>query len=246
MPRCLDDGDVELLHRHHRMEATLCTSAPSRKPIGQRARGALPAEAPAVLAPTARAFRAAIADDRVPVTVRLFLTVRRDLEGKGLGVPERRAAVEAETGNAHDRELDRQHIALLAARIVTGSLVNSGHLTIRKGGGVETRRLVRVFVEPQADRVLWLHVRVLLSARSGRTPRPLRRSASVTYQFFCGGRRLKLVVNHPTFLNHNRWLAINGVRGNRRASADRLFERGWSLRNAFGQGGGAGSSHPPS
>jgi hypothetical protein len=37
---------------------------------------------------TALAFRAAIADDRVPVTVRLLLILRRDLEGKGLGVPE--------------------------------------------------------------------------------------------------------------------------------------------------------------
>ena len=59
--------------------------------------GDLPREAPSVLAPTALAFRAAIADDRVPVTVRLFLILRRDLEGKGLGVPQRRSAVEAET-----------------------------------------------------------------------------------------------------------------------------------------------------
>src|SRR6202035_5123077 len=154
-PRCLDGGDVDLLHRHHRLEGTLCLTATSRKRIGQRARGDLPGEAPAVLAPTALAFRAAIADDRVPVTVRLFLILCRDLEGKGLGVPERRAAVETETGNAQDGELHRQLIALLAARIVTGSLVNSGYFTIRKGDGVEVRRLMRVFVEPEADRVLW-------------------------------------------------------------------------------------------
>src|SRR5439155_21870075 len=117
---------------------------------------------PAVLAPTALAFLAAIADDRVPVAVRLFLILRRDLEGKGLAVLERRAAVETETGNAQNGELHRQHIALLAARVVTGRLVNSGHFTIRKGGGVEARRLMRVLVEPEADRVLWLHVRVLL------------------------------------------------------------------------------------
>src|ERR1035438_5288324 len=127
----------------------------------------LPGEAPAVLAPTALAFRAAIADDRVPVTVRLFLILRRDLEGKGLGVPERRAAVETETGNAQDGELHCQHIALLAARIVTGSLVNSGYFTIRKGDGVEARRRMRVLVEPEADRVLWLHVRVLLVLDQG-------------------------------------------------------------------------------
>src|SRR3984957_20442549 len=160
--RCLDGGDVDLLHRHHRLESTLCLTATSRKRIGQRARGDLPGEAPALFAPTALAFRAAIADDRVPVTVRLFLIFRRDLEGKGLGVPERRSAVETETGNAQYGELHRQHIRFLAARIVTGSLVNSGYFTIRKGDGVEARRLMRVFVEPEADGVLWLHVGMLL------------------------------------------------------------------------------------
>jgi hypothetical protein len=77
-------------------------------------------------------------------------------------VPERRAAVKTETGNAEDGELHRQLIALLAARKVTGSLMNSGYFTVRKGTGVEARRLMRVFVEPEADRVFGLHVRVLL------------------------------------------------------------------------------------
>src|SRR5882762_9333965 len=160
--RALDGGDGDLLHRHHRLEGALCLTATSRKRIGQRTRGDLPGEAPAVLAPTACAFRSAIADDRIPVTVRLFLMVRRDLKGKSLGVPERQAAVETETGNAQDGELHSQHIALLAARIVTGSLVNSGYFTVRKGGGVEARRLMRVLFETEANRVLWLHVRVLL------------------------------------------------------------------------------------
>src|SRR5208283_2228730 len=130
--RCLDGGDVNLLHRHHRLEGALCLTTTSRKRIGERAWGDLPGEPPAVLAPTAVALRAAIADDRIPVTVRVFLILRRDLEGKGLGMPERRTPVETETGNAHDGELHRQHSALLAARIVLGSLVNSGHFTIRK------------------------------------------------------------------------------------------------------------------
>src|SRR4249920_2282618 len=164
-PRGLDGGDVDLLHRHHRLEGTLGLTATSRKRIGERARGDLPGEAPAVLAPTARAFLAAVADDRVPVAVRLFLIVRRDLEGKGLAVLEHRAAIETETGNAQNGELHRQYIALLAARVITGRLVNSGHFTVRKGGGVEARRLMRVLVEPEADRVLWLHLRVLLVSR---------------------------------------------------------------------------------
>jgi hypothetical protein len=33
-PRCLDGGDVDLRHRHHRLEGTLCLSATSRKRIG--------------------------------------------------------------------------------------------------------------------------------------------------------------------------------------------------------------------
>jgi hypothetical protein len=33
-PRCLDGGDVDLLHRHHRLEGTLCLIATSRKRIG--------------------------------------------------------------------------------------------------------------------------------------------------------------------------------------------------------------------
>src|SRR5215471_16574973 len=158
------------LHRHHRLGGTLGLTSTRRKRIGWRTWGDLPGEAPAILAPTALAFHAAIADDRVPVAVRLFLIFRRDLEGEGLAVPERRAAVETETGNAKNGELYRQHIALLAARIVTGRIVNSGYFAIREGGGVEPRRLKRVLIEPEADRVLWLHVSILLVLRSGRAP----------------------------------------------------------------------------
>ena len=45
--------------------------------------------------------------------------------------------------------------------------MNSGYFTIRKGHGVEARRLMRVLGEPEADRVLWLHVRVLLALDQG-------------------------------------------------------------------------------
>src|SRR5207244_4648810 len=156
--RRLDGGNVDLLHRHHRLERTSCLSATGRKRIGQRTWGDLPREAPAVLAPTARAFLAAVADDRIPVAVRLCLIVRCDLEGKGLAVLECRAAVETEAGNAEDGELHRQNIAGLAARVVGRRLVDSGHFTIRKGGGVEPRRVLCVLVEPEADRVFRFHV----------------------------------------------------------------------------------------
>src|SRR5580704_4125304 len=144
--RRLDGGDVDLLHRHHRLEGALGLSSTGRQRVGQRARGDLPGEAPAVLAPTARAFLAAVADNRIPVAVRLRLIVRGDLEGKRLAVLERRAAVETEAGNAEDGELHRQHIAGLAARVVARCLVDGGHFTIRKGGGVEPRCVVRVLV----------------------------------------------------------------------------------------------------
>jgi len=101
-PRRLDGGDVDLPHRHHRREGPLGLTATSCKGVGQRARGDLPGEAPPVLAPATLAFLAAMADDRVPVAVRLFLIVRRDLKGEGLAMPELRAAVEAETGDAQN------------------------------------------------------------------------------------------------------------------------------------------------
>src|SRR6266545_2689820 len=156
--RRLDDGDVDLLHRHHRLEGALGLSATGRHRVGQCAWGDLPGEAPAVLAPTARAFLAPIADNRIPVAVCLRLILRGYLEGERLAVLERRAAVETEAGNAEDGELHRQHIAGLAARVVARCLVDSGHFTIRKGGGVEPRRVLCVLVEPEADRVFGFHV----------------------------------------------------------------------------------------
>jgi hypothetical protein len=85
-PCCLDGGDVDLLHRHHRLEGAFGLGAAGRKGVSERTRGDLPGEAPAVLAPSARTFLAAVADDGVPVLVRLLLIVRRDLERKGFAV----------------------------------------------------------------------------------------------------------------------------------------------------------------
>src|SRR6476661_10429797 len=79
----LDRGDVDLLHRHHRLEGALRLSTTSRKSIGERAWSDLPGEAPAILAPAALAFLPAIADDRVAVAVGLLLRVRRDLVREG-------------------------------------------------------------------------------------------------------------------------------------------------------------------
>ena len=145
---------VDLLHRHHRLERAFGFSATGRKRLDQRARGDLPGKAPAILAPTALAFLAPVADDGVPIAVGFVLIVRRDLEREGFAVPELRSTVETEAGDAHDGELHGEHFVLPAARVVSGRLVNGGHLTVGKRGGVEARRFLRVLVEPEADRVL--------------------------------------------------------------------------------------------
>src|SRR3954465_7773153 len=155
--RGLDRRDVNLLHRHHRLERPPGFSATNRKRLGQHPWGDLPGDTPAILAPTARAFLAAIADDRVPVAVGLVLRVRCHLEGKCLGRFERRSTVETETRNTQDAELHRQHVALLTARVVAGRLVNSTDVAVGKGSGIEARRVERVLVEPETDGVLRLH-----------------------------------------------------------------------------------------
>src|SRR6187402_2224607 len=156
-PCLLDRGNVDLLHRHHRFEGTPGVIAACGHGVGQRPRRDLPRQAPTVLAPAACALLAAVADNGIPVAVGLFLCVGRNLERERLGLLERRTTVEANTGNAKNGELHRQFIALLAAREVAGRLVNSRHLAVRKRRGIEARRLVRVLVEPEADRVGWRH-----------------------------------------------------------------------------------------
>ena len=100
-PRRFDRRDVDLPHPHHRLE-----SAPGRRRVGigdglgEDARRDLPRQAPFVPAPAAGAFLAAVVDDGMPQAVGLGLVVGRDLEGKGFAVPEGRAAVQAEAGDA--------------------------------------------------------------------------------------------------------------------------------------------------
>ncbi len=99
-PRFLNGGDVDFFHGHHRLEGALCPSFTCGKRVGEGARGDLPGEAPAVFAPAAGTFLAAVVDDGVPVAVGFFLGVGGDLEGEGLGVFECGAAVEAEAGDS--------------------------------------------------------------------------------------------------------------------------------------------------
>jgi hypothetical protein len=45
--------------------------------------------------------------------------------------------------------------------------MNCGYFAVRKSGGVEARRILRVFVESEANCILVLHVRVLLVLDQG-------------------------------------------------------------------------------
>src|SRR6185437_2390601 len=159
-PRRLNRSDVDLLHAHHRIEGAFCFTAADRQRLGQHARRDLPRDAPSVLAPAARALLPAIADDGVPVAVRLLLIVSGDLEREGFVMFERGAAVKAHTRNAGNREFDRQHVALLAGRIIARGTVDGAHFAVRKRLDVEAGSSLGVLIVPEANRVL-RHLRVL-------------------------------------------------------------------------------------
>src|SRR5207248_1473491 len=68
--RRLDCGDVDLLHLHHRIERALGGGGIGiGYRFGQSDRRNLPGQSPFVLAPAARTLLAAVADDRIPVTI---------------------------------------------------------------------------------------------------------------------------------------------------------------------------------
>ena len=162
--RGLDGGDVDLAHRHHRLEDALGHGRVGVGiAFGERARRDLPRQAPAVLAPAAFAFLAAVVDDRVPQSVGLGLVVGGDHERERFAVLELRAAVEAQARDAADGEIDRQHVALLAGRVIAGRAMDGVHRAVGEGLGVEVGRVQRGAVEPQADGVLGDHRRFLRS-----------------------------------------------------------------------------------
>src|SRR4051794_24814358 len=96
--RCLDRGDVDLRHVHHRIKRAFGLTAACRKRLRQDARRDLPRHTPLVFAPAARALLAAIADYRIPVAIGLVLIVGGDLEREGFVVLDGGTSVEADTG----------------------------------------------------------------------------------------------------------------------------------------------------
>src|SRR6266702_7536089 len=136
--RCFDRGDVDLFHFHHRLERALRgRTIRIGRCFQQYSWGDLPGQAPFVLAPSACALGAAIADDGIPVAIGLGLVLGNDLKRKGLIVLESRAAIQADAGDAHHRKLDREYVALFAIRVVAGGMMNRCHGTVRKSPGVE-------------------------------------------------------------------------------------------------------------
>jgi hypothetical protein len=69
-------------------------------------------------------------------------------------------------GMPGDGELDREDVALLAARVVGRGVVDGAHLAVGERRGIELRRVFGVVVVPQADRVLADHVVALVEWRS--------------------------------------------------------------------------------
>lgn len=117
----LDRGDVDLPHRHHRVHRTLgCNAIRVRRRRQQRARSDLPRKTPAVLAPTAHAFLAAVADDSVPQAVGLGLILGEDNEADRFVGDELRTAIEAQKIAPANGELNEEFLTFRTRRRVRG------------------------------------------------------------------------------------------------------------------------------
>src|SRR5581483_12008364 len=114
----------------------------------------LPGNAPSVLAPAACAFLPAITHDRIPVAVRLVLIIGRKLERKGFIMFERCPAGQPETGNAGNREFDRDDVTSLAGRVVAGCSLDGADDAFGKGFCVEMGGSLGFLVVPKANSVL--------------------------------------------------------------------------------------------
>src|ERR1700676_738011 len=101
-----------LFHLHHRIERALGGSGiGTGYRFGQSDRRDLPGQSP--FAPAALALFAAVADDRVPITISFGLVSGCDLKRERFVVLECGSAIEPEAGNPHHGKLYRQHIPFL-------------------------------------------------------------------------------------------------------------------------------------
>jgi hypothetical protein len=151
----LDLGNVDFPHRHHGIErplggGTVRTGEGPR----QRYRGNLPGDAPLVLAPAALALLAAIADDGVPVAIRLRLVFGRHLKRERFAMLEGRPAVQPQARDAQHGELYRQDAPFLARGKIPRGPVHRVERGIGEGLGIKSCGFLSGAIVPKADRVL--------------------------------------------------------------------------------------------
>jgi hypothetical protein len=161
----LDFGNVDFTHLHHRIEGAFGFSSTRRYRVRQHARRDLPGDSPTVPTPAASALLAAVVDDGVPIAIRFFLTISRNLEGKRLGVFKLGPTIETQTRNAENGEFHREDFAFLATGIIARGFVNRCYLAVGERGGIEARRILRIFVKPKADSVFCFRVAHKTSCR---------------------------------------------------------------------------------
>src|SRR3546814_18563877 len=102
------------------------------------------------------------------------------------------SAVKPNARYAEHGELDRQHRAFLAARIVERRAVDGADRAVRKGRGIEGRRVLGILVVPQAQR----------HGIPAHRPSPDRKSVvsgkSVSVRVDLGGSRIIKKQKNPT------------------------------------------------
>src|SRR6185503_19894657 len=114
--RSLDLRDIDLAHGHHGLERALGGGAIRIvHRLQENPWRDLPGKGPFVLAPAAGAFLAAGADDRVPVSVGLFLTFGQDHEADRLIRLEQVSAVQADELLAEHGKVDCDFITFFPA-----------------------------------------------------------------------------------------------------------------------------------
>src|SRR5436305_5863114 len=145
----LERGDVDALHLHHRVEGAPCPGGIGiADQLDELARNDLPRNAEAVFHPAAL-LCLGHCRERVGEAVDFGLSLRGYLERNRLIEPELWSAVQSGERPTHQRELDHQHVACLARRVVTRSAMDGIDTAVGEQRGVEISGLFGFAVEPE-------------------------------------------------------------------------------------------------
>jgi hypothetical protein len=87
----------------------------------------------------------------VALAVGLCLVFGGDLEGESFGLWKLRAAIEADARDANDGELNRQHVAFLAVRIIPRRAIHGADGALGECCGIEARGGFCVAPVPETD-----------------------------------------------------------------------------------------------